>query len=200
MKLFIDESGDLGGMRSGKRYFIVAGVVCDESEARQHIKGTLRDLKSPELKFSRLSYENKRKALSLLSTIDFMAGYAVLSKNDRGLMEWLDKSKKNKLLTAGFMHWVLISGMGFSEAVIDRSHYSREITRLLSRRGITITSEDSMRSSCLQLADAVANVVYLRYQHRNTELFGMLNEKLTFEWFTGERGLRKGIGKFKSGG
>lgn len=44
MELFIDESGDLGGTKSNKRYFIVAGVICNEKEISFIIKSLLQEL------------------------------------------------------------------------------------------------------------------------------------------------------------
>ena len=41
MELFIDESDDLGGVRSSKRYFVVAGVECKEGEIRPRINAIL---------------------------------------------------------------------------------------------------------------------------------------------------------------
>ena len=50
----------------------------------------------------------------------------------------------------------------------------------------------------LQLADAVANTVYLHYQHKNEELLEILEDKIIFKRFIAEKDiLRRGI---KSGG
>ena len=59
MQLFIDESGDLGGAKSDKRYFVVAGVICEEEEVSHTLKPLLREFGLPELKFNRLSYDEK---------------------------------------------------------------------------------------------------------------------------------------------
>jgi len=51
MQLFIDESGDLGGAKSSKRYFVVAGVMCEEEEVSHTMKSLLHEFGLPELKF-----------------------------------------------------------------------------------------------------------------------------------------------------
>jgi len=135
MQLFIDESGDLGGTKSSKRYFVVAGVICEEDKVSRILKPLLRELDLSELKFSRLPYEGKKIILSKLSTLDFSVAYTVLSKNDGTLREWLDRSKRNKFLAAKVLHSALISGLGFSKVIIDRSHYSKELSKWLSRHG-----------------------------------------------------------------
>ncbi len=112
MELFIDESGDLGGIKSNKRYFVVEGVVCEEEKVSHTIKPLLRELSLPELKFSRLSYEEKKVVLSKLAALDFGIVYTVLSKNDETLKRWLDRSKRNKLLAAKALHSALILGLG----------------------------------------------------------------------------------------
>ncbi|WP_297065243.1 DUF3800 domain-containing protein [Thermococcus sp.] len=87
MQLFIDESGDLGGVKSGKRYFVVAGVICEEEEVSHTLKPLLQEFDLPELKFNRLSYDEKKLALLKLATLDFSIAYSVLSKNDETLKE-----------------------------------------------------------------------------------------------------------------
>ncbi len=129
MQLFIDESGDLGGVKSGKRYFVVAGVICEEEEVSHTLKPLLQEFDLPELKFNRLSYDEKKLALLKLATLDFSIAYSVLSKNDETLKEWLDRSKKNKLLAAKVLHSTLISQLGFPEVILDRSHYSKELSK-----------------------------------------------------------------------
>ena len=198
MELFIDESGDLGGIKSNKRYFVVAGVVCEEEKVSHTIKPLLRELSLPELKFSRLSYEEKKVVLSKLAALDFGIVYTVLSKNDETLNRWLDRSKRNKLLAAKALHSALILGLGFPEVILDRSHYSKELSKWLAREGIKVTADDSLIRPGLQLADAVANTVYLHYQHKNKELLGVIEDKIIFKRFITEKEILRG--RIKSGG
>ena len=122
----------------------------------------------------------------------------MLSKNSEGLKRWLDKSKRNKLLAAKLLHSTLISGLGFSEAIIDRSHYSKELSNWLALNGINVTADDSLIRPGLQLADAVANTLYLHYQHKNKELIGIIEDKIIFRRFITEKEVqRRGT---KSGG
>ncbi len=198
MQLFIDESGDLGGAKSGKRYLVVAGVICEEGEVSHTLKPLLQEFGLPELKFNRLSYDEKKIALSKLATLDFSIAYVVLSKNDETLKRWLDRSKRNKLLAAKVLHFTLISQLGFPEVILDRSHYSKELSKWLARYGVKVIADDSLMRLGLQLADAVANTVYLHYQHKNEELLEILEDKIIFKRFIAEKDiLRRGI---KSGG
>ena len=198
MQLFIDESGDLGGAKSSKRYFVVAGVMCEEEEVSHTMKSLLQEFGLPELKFNRLSYDEKKIVLSKLATLDFSIAYTVLSKNDETLKRWLDRSKRNKLLAAKVLHSTLISQLGFPEAILDRSHYSKELSKWLARYGVKVTTDDSLMRPGLQLADAIANTVYIHYQHKNEELLGIIEDKIISKRFIAEKEILRG--GIKSGG
>jgi len=64
--------------------------------------------------------------------------------------------------------------------------------------GVKVTADDSFIRSGLQLADAVANTVYLHYQYKNEELIRIIEDKVIFRRFINEKEIpRRGI---KSGG
>ncbi|CAB50120.1 DUF3800 domain-containing protein [Pyrococcus abyssi] len=193
MELFIDESGDLGGLKSPKRYFIVAGVLCDENKTEKPIKELARRFNLNELKFSKLKYEDKVQATEVISTLNFEISYVVLSKNSIQLKLWLDKSKKNKNLAARVLYSTLIKGLGWSSSVIiDQSHYSRDISRFLAKEyRVKVSSQDSSLRPGLQLADAIANILYLHYQFKDKELYEMIKDEVIFTKFLNEKKPKK---------
>ncbi|NJF25065.1 DUF3800 domain-containing protein [Thermococcus sp. Bubb.Bath] len=196
--LFVDESGDLGGSRSRGRYFVLAGVLCEEKDIAPAIQSIIRERNVPELKFSRFPYSGELKVLRRLSSLDFEVVYVVLSKNSDALRAWLDRSGGNKSIAARVLYSELFRITGFSEAIVDRSHYSGDISRCLSRFGVEISAEDSYLRPGLQLADAIANVGYLHYQHKNEELFEVIRDKILAERFVTEKEILRR--KLKSGG
>ncbi|WP_167729072.1 DUF3800 domain-containing protein [Thermococcus nautili] len=194
--MFVDESGDLGGSRSNKRYFVIAAVLCEEAAIKTTIQDISKKFGLPELKFSELSYDEKVEAVKMLSPLEFKVAYVVLSKNDRKLRDWLDKSKRNKSLAAMKLHGALVQGLQSYGApqiiVVDRSQYSKDISGFLSRRySIAVVPDDSQKRAGLQLADAMANVIYLNYQYRNSELIDKIRDKIIFGRFINERELRR---------
>jgi len=50
----------------------------------------------------------------------------------------------------------------------------------------------------LQLADAIANTVYIHYQHKNEELLGIIEDKIISKRFIAEKEILRG--GIKSGG
>ncbi|CAI1492347.1 conserved protein of unknown function [Thermococcus nautili] len=195
-QVFVDESGDLGGSRSNKRYFVIAAVLCEEAAIKTTIQDISKKFGLPELKFSELSYDEKVEAVKMLSPLEFKVAYVVLSKNDRKLRDWLDKSKRNKSLAAMKLHGALVQGLQSYGApqiiVVDRSQYSKDISGFLSRRySIAVVPDDSQKRAGLQLADAMANVIYLNYQYRNSELIDKIRDKIIFGRFINERELRR---------
>ncbi|WP_169730292.1 DUF3800 domain-containing protein [Thermococcus nautili] len=194
--MFVDESGDLGGSRSNKRYFVIAAVLCEEAAIKTTIQDISKKFGLPELKFSELSYDEKVEAVKMLSPLEFKVAYVVLSKNDRKLRDWLDKSKRNKSLAAMKLHGALVQGLQSYGApqiiVVDRSQYSKDISGFLSRRySLAVAPGDSQKRAGLQLADAMANVIYLHYQYKNGELIDEIRDKIIFGRFINERELRR---------
>jgi len=193
-QVFVDESGDLGGSKSNKWYFVIVAVLCDENAIGTTIRGISERFGLSELKFRELSYDEKVEAIRLLSLLEF--NYVVLSKNDRGLQNWLDRSKHNKSLAARKLHGALVQGLHSYVApqiiVVDRNQYSRDISEFLAKRySITIIPDDSQKRAGLQLADAMANIIYLHYQYGNKELIDMIRDKIIFKRFVGEKELRR---------
>lgn len=193
---FVDESGDLGGSKSKKRYFTLAAVLCNENAIETRIRRISQTFALPELKFSDLSYDEKVGATELLSSLEFSVAYVVLSKNDGGLQVWLDKSKHNKSLEAIKLYGALVSGLRpylpRMAIVVDRNQYSGPVSKsLVKKYSVNVIPDDSQKRAGLQLADAMANIVYLHYQHKNGELIGMIRDKIIFERLINEKSLRK---------
>jgi len=195
-QVFVDESGDLGGSRSNKRYFVIAAVLCEEAAIKTTIREISKRFGLSELKFSELSYDEKVEAVKMLSPLEFNVAYVVLSKNDRELRDWLDRSKRNKSLAAMKLHGALVQGLqsyGVPQIiVVDRSQYSKDISGFLSKRySIAVVPDDSQKRAGLQLADAMANIIYLHYQYKNGELIDEIRDKIIFRRFINERELRR---------
>ena len=87
MKIYIDESGDLGFTKRSSAYFIIAALIvrdsltiqrCFAKVRRNKLKKKYREL--PEFKFNNSGNVIKERILTCIASADIDIGYCVLRK------------------------------------------------------------------------------------------------------------------------
>ena len=110
MKIYIDESGDIGFSERSSPYFVIAALIvhdplairrCFAKIRRNKLKKKYKDL--PEFKFNNSGPEIKKRILACIATADVDIAYCVLPERT-GLLTPAIKSPDRLQLTDSVSH------------------------------------------------------------------------------------------------
>jgi hypothetical protein len=186
VKIYIDESGDLGFSERSSPYYVLAALIVEEGgleirrcfkRARERKLGRkLKDL--PEFKFGHLSTQMRHHLLEKICACDIGVAYAILRKDqvDRNLRE--NRQKVNNFIAGKLIPKCCDQYRNHLkvEVIIDRYLNARQrqefdryfMEKMLERHwlpvvrngSITIEHHNSENEPGLQAADLVAGAIH----------------------------------------
>lgn len=197
MRVYIDESGNLGGLGAEEDpYFILAALVArDEIPIRRCIKDVRQTLKKKykvksELKFRESDDPSKRRILECVAKTNNDIVYAYLRKDQAVLLKaylgvepqilYNDVCKQllNRLISS-------YEFKGTVDIVIDRFLYGEAQERFNNfladglMRSIDIAHLDSKQCPCLQAVDFIAGAVAHKYRDNDDLYYNKIKHKIT---------------------
>lgn len=212
MKIFIDESGDLGFTERSSPCFVIAAIIvnnplairrCFAKVRRNKLKKKYREL--PEFKFNNSGSEIKRRILSCIASADVDIAYCVLRKE-----QVYPHLRSNHQIIYNYLTGSLISHIiqrfydsGPVEITVDKSlngiqreafdqyliykTFEKNQTMDLAAIPITIEHADSKNEPCIQAADFIAGALHYYFRTNDDTFSGIINEKVTlaFDYFNG---------------
>jgi len=200
MRIYIDESGNLGGIGSNiseeDPYFVLAALVArEEIPIRRCIKDVRQTLKKKykvksELKFKESNNPTKRRILECIAKTNNDISYVFLRKDQPALLTPYLGVKPQVLyndLCKQLLQRVILSYelRGAIEVVIDRSLYREARTKFDSylanglARDIHISHLDSKQCPCLQAADFVVGAIARKYRDNDEVSYNRIQHKIT---------------------
>lgn len=198
MRIFLDESGDLGFTQKSSKYFVIGLLIAkNEKEIENCVKRTRkaklkRKLKEvPELKFNQSSDAVRKYLLKCISTKDVEIHGIVLKKYQ--VYDYL-KGHRNKIynyLTGFLMNKIITSSEERQLIVIldkflskeSREDYNRYIKGKLSEFikktvNIEVEHKDSTSERCLQAVDFITGAISNKYERNNDEYYKIIEAKI----------------------
>lgn len=209
MKVYIDESGNLGGLGSRVSeedpYFVLAALIAREDvpikrcikDVRQTLKKKYR-VKS-ELKFKESDDSSKRRVLECVAKTNNDIAYVFLRKDQAALLTSYLGVEPQVLyndLCKQLLQRVIYSYefKGAVEIVIDRFLYGdaqKQFDNYLAdglMRSINVSHLDSKQCPCLQAVDFIAGAIARKYRDNDDLYYNKFHHKITvaFEFFEPE--------------
>jgi hypothetical protein len=206
MKVYIDESGNLGGLGSKVSeedpYFVLAALIAREDapikrcirDVRQTLKKKYR-VKS-ELKFNESDDPSKRRILECVAKTNSDVAYVFLHKDQGTLLSLYHDIEPQVLyndLCKQLLHRVILEYefKGSVEIVIDRFLYGDAQERFDNylanglMRSINVSHLDSKQCPCLQAVDFIAGAIARKYRDNDDLYYNKIQHKITmaFEFF-----------------
>jgi len=212
VKIYIDESGDLGFTEPSSAYFVLAALIvhnplavhrCFARVRRTKLRKKYREL--PEFKFNNSGPEIKKRILSCIASADVEICYRVLRKN-----QVYPHLRANHQIVYNYLTGSLISNIVQRfhpdtgvEITVDKSlngiqrdafdqylvykTMEKNMAGDLSTTEIRIDHADSRREPCIQAVDFVAGALHYYYR-TNDDTFSRIIDckvKLALDYFRG---------------
>lgn len=206
MKVYIDESGNLGGLGSKTSeetpYFVLAALIAREDvpikrcikDVRQTLKKKYR-VKS-ELKFKESDDSSKRRVLECVAKTNNDIAYVFVRKDQAALLTSYLGVEPQVLyndLCKQLLQRVILSYefKGAVEVIIDRFLYGDAQKRFDNyladglMRSINVSHLDSKQCPCLQAVDFIAGAIARKYRDNDDLYYNKIQHKITvaFEFF-----------------
>ena len=212
MKIYIDESGDLGFTEKASPYFVIAALIVREPLAirrcfakirRNRLRKKYREL--PEFKFNNSSPEIKKRILTCIASADVDIAYCVLRKE-----QVYPHLRSNHQIVYNYLTGSLISHiiqrfsiLGDVEITVDKSlngiqreafdqylvykTFEKNQTYDSAVIRIDIEHADSRTEPCIQAADFIAGALHHYYRTDDTTYTNLIHAKvaLAFDYFNG---------------
>ncbi len=211
MKIYLDESGDLGFGSRASKYFVLAALLvrdppqikkCFTKVRRQKLPKKYK--KIPELKFHNSSSTIKRRILERIADTDI--AYAVLRKHQ------VRKSLRDKQpIIYNYVSGSLLSKIvteyrlkGTVNVFVDKSLYGLQrdsFDQYLTWRALMsdhtgeldikppkIVHADSKQDPCIQAADFVAGAIHCKYRDKKDVYYQKIKSRvsITLDFFEGK--------------
>lgn len=217
MKIYIDESGDLGFSKQASEYFIIAALIvydplairrCFARIRKNKLKKKYKEL--PELKFNNSGEEIRKRILSCIAKADVDIAYCVLRKeqvylhlrnNHQIIYNYLSGSLISQIIQRYPMDKSVditvdkslngIQREAFDQYLVYKT-FEKNQTHDIASIPIQIEHVDSRREPCIQAADFIAGAVHYYYRN-NDDTFSMLIEnkvQVALDYFKGPRKLK----------
>lgn len=214
VRVYVDESGDLGFGPRASQYFVLAAVVvrddqkirrCFKKIRQRKLKKSLRDL--PEFKFNNTKGLIKDLILQCIADCDLDITYAVLRKN-----QVHSRLRDKQQIIYNYLTGSLISRIAYQYAIeghiyvcIDKSTYSLErdhfddyLTYRMFDNGapnatsldqLAIEHLDSRTEPCIQAADFVAGAVHQMYRENDETYYRIIEPRIAIalDFFQGRQ-------------
>ena len=212
MKIFIDESGDLGFTERSSPYFVIAALIvhdplairrCFAKIRRNKLRKKYREL--PEFKFNNSGPEIRKRILACIAAADVDIAYCVLRKE-----QVYPHLRSNHQIVYNYLTGSLISPIvhryydgGRVEITVDKSlngiqreafdqylvykTFEKNQANDLAAIPVGIEHADSKNEPCIQAADFIAGALHYFYRTDDDMYSGILNAKisLAFDYFKG---------------
>ncbi|ATZ61658.2 MAG: DUF3800 domain-containing protein [Methanosarcinales archaeon Met12] len=213
MKIYLDESGDLGFGSRASKYFVLAALLvrsppqikkCFTKVRRQKLPKKYK--KTPELKFHNSSPTIKRRLLERIADTDTDIVYAVLRKHQ------VHKSLRDKQpIIYNYVSGSLLSKIvteyrlkGTVNVFVDKSLYGlqresfdqyltwralmSDHTRELDIKPPKIVHADSQQDPCIQAADFVAGAIHCKYRDKKDVYYQKIKSRVSIalDFFEGK--------------
>ena len=212
MKIFIDESGDLGFTEKSSKFFVVAALIvydhlpihrCFKKIRQNKLKKKFKDL--PEFKFNNSGKEIKHRVLKCIAKSDVDIAYCVLRKN-QAFPHLHDK----QVIVYNYLIGSLVSRIiqkiqvtGEAEIIVDKSlnGIQREafdqylVYKMFEKNPdtqfempvITIDHVDSCADPCIQAVDFIAGALHYFYRTDDDTYYQLIDEriKIADDYFKG---------------
>ncbi len=214
MKIYIDESGDLGFGSRMTKYFVIAGLIvrddlpirrCFAKIRKNTIKKSIKQL--PELKYHNSDDVTVRRIIQCVASTDLDIAYALLRKD-----EVYDRLHSRHQTVYNYLCGSLVSAIVTKyqpseplDVIVDKSldcvgqdmfndyivfkAMDQNRNGILDPDSIRIAHKDSQQEVCIQAADFVAGVVHRHYRDGNEANFSAVWRKTTiaFDYFRGRQ-------------
>lgn len=214
MKIYVDESGDLGFGPRASRYFVLAAlVVRDEQKIRRcfkkirqrNLKKSFRDL--PEFKYNNTKGLIKNRILQCIADCDLDIAYAVLRKDQvcsrlrdkqQIVYNYLTGSLISRIANQYAIEGCIYVCMDKSMYSLQRDHFDDYLAYRMFDNGVpcatpldqlVIEHVDSRTELCIQAADFAAGAVHQRYRENNEIYYTIIEPKMTIalDFFKGRQ-------------
>jgi len=212
VKIYIDESGDLGFTERSSPYFVIAALIvhdpldirrCFAKVRRNKLKKKYKEL--PEFKFNNSGLEIKKRILACIASADVDIAYCVLRKE-----QVYTHLRSNHQIVYNYLTGSLISHIiqrfhdgSRVEITVDKSlngiqreafdqylvykTFEKNQANDLATIPIEIEHTDSKNEPCIQAADFIAGALHYYYRTDDDMFSGIINKKVTlaFDYFKG---------------
>ena len=205
IKVFIDESGDLGFGPRASRVFVVVYLIPHNvwilrktlNRLRKRLIGR-RKFSGGEFKFSKDSKFVQEKVINLLASQDIDIGVVAVEKAS---VKQEFREMPTRLYNYLVAHYMVSNILTYSpekvEFIVDKSMHGEareEFNRYLQNKvewkflvehGIRIPicevkHENSQDEICLQAADYIAGAMFKKFEHNDNSYYDMLKRKIRF--------------------
>ena len=214
MKIYIDESGDLGFTDRASPYFIIAALIvrnplavrrCFAKIRRNKLRKKYREL--PEFKFNNSGPEIKKRVLSCIASADIEIAYCILRKeqvfphlrsNHQIVYNYLTGSLIShiiqKFLTGTDVEIIVDKSLnGIQREAFDQYLVYKTFERNQSFDPadirIRIEHADSKNEPCIQAADFIAGALHYFYRTGDNGYSCIIESKIAmaFDYFNGPK-------------
>lgn len=206
MYVFLDESGELGFAERSSKYLVIALVATKYRKELEYpikrvrqrkLKKSLREL--PEFKASNTSPYIKKKVLKELSKRDIEIHAIICNKAN---IKHTLRNKKQSLynyVCRLIVEPTTINMVGEINLIVDKRTNKKSVRRsfdtylhkMIKQKkfqigddhtvNIKITHKESHNDRGLQAADFIANAIYRKFEHEDTQYYDIIKEKITTE-------------------
>ena len=203
VKIFIDESGDLGFTERSSKYFVVAALIvydhlaihrCFKKIRQNRLKKKYRDI--PEFKFNNSGKEIKERVLKCIAKTDADIAYCVLRKDQvhphlrdkhaivyNYLIGSLVSNITQHILVFGNIDIIVDKSLNgiqrdaFDQYLVYRTFERNHDTRFESPV-ITIEHVDSCTDPCIQAVDFIAGALHHYYRTNDDTYFQIIDGRI----------------------
>jgi hypothetical protein len=212
VKIYIDESGDLGFTNRASPFFVIAAIIvhdplairrCFAKVRRNRLRKKYREI--PEFKFNNSSPEIKRRILACIASADVQIAYCVLRKE-----QVYSHLRSNHQIVYNYLTGSLISHIiqrfctdGEVAITVDKSlngiqreafdqylvykTFEKNQASDLADISITIEHTDSKNEPCIQAVDFIAGALHYYYRTDDDVYSCIIQGKIAiaFDYFKG---------------
>ncbi|MBI2542985.1 MAG: DUF3800 domain-containing protein [Candidatus Aenigmarchaeota archaeon] len=198
MRIFLDESGDLGFTQKSSKYFVIGLLIaknekqienCVKRTRNTKLKRKLRDV--PELKFNKSDDAVRKYLLGCISSKDIEIHGIILKKHR--VYDYL-KDHRNKIYNyiTGFLMDKIVTSPEERQLVVildkflskeSREDYNQYIKGKLSEFikktvKIEVEHKDSVSERCLQAVDFIAGAIFNKYERNDDRYYAIIEPKI----------------------
>ena len=196
MKIYIDESGDLGS--NGSKFFLIALVITNDNLPLKRISKKIRNRKlnkkmknTPEIKANKSTEEIKKFALSKLAELDIGIYCTVLDKKNMYINPTITKNQEYIDLIVRTLGRIPLNENNL-EIILDKSlskkerknlneKLEKEVKQYKSFANIDIFHIDSRTSGELQAIDFIPWAILRKYEQKETCYYNLIKSKIISE-------------------
>jgi len=214
VRLYVDESGDLGFGPGASRYFVLAALMvrddqtvqrCFKKIRQRKLKKSLRDL--PEFKYNNTKGMIKNRILQCIADCDLDIAYAVLRKDQvygrlrdkqQIIYNYLTGSLISRIVNQYAIEGCIQIRMDKSMYSLERDHFDNYLTYRMFDNGVPFVTSldhlviehvDSRTEPCIQAADFAAGAIHQRYRENDETYYSIIEPRTTvaLDFFKGRQ-------------